>query len=95
MPASRVNTVEEALEDAQTHARGSVVEHAHPALGAVRTIRTPLRLAEGEESLERPPTRGPTRGEHTEDVLVALCGYRPERVRELAADGVFGTPAGS
>ena len=56
----------------------------------MRSIRTPLRLAEGETSLERPAERGPFRGEHTEAVLVELCGYTAERVRELEEAGVFG-----
>jgi crotonobetainyl-CoA:carnitine CoA-transferase CaiB-like acyl-CoA transferase len=90
VPASRINTVEEALADPQTTARGSIVEHDHPVLGRVRSIRTPLRLAEGETSLERTPSRGPFRGEHTEAVLAELCGYTPERVRELDTAGVFG-----
>jgi crotonobetainyl-CoA:carnitine CoA-transferase CaiB-like acyl-CoA transferase len=93
VPASRVNTVEEALDDPQTVARGDVVEHDHPVLGRVRSIRTPLRLADGEEALEREPVRGPARGEHTEEVLVERCGYAAERVRELADAGVFGDPA--
>jgi hypothetical protein len=38
----------------------------------------------------RPLGRAPHRGEHTEQVLVELCAYTPERVRELAAAGVFG-----
>jgi len=92
VPASRINSVEEALSDPQTEAREAIVEHDHPTLGRVRSIRTPLRLAESESSLERAPERGPFRGEHTEAVLVELCGYEPERVRELAADGVFGEP---
>jgi crotonobetainyl-CoA:carnitine CoA-transferase CaiB-like acyl-CoA transferase len=95
VPASRVNSVAEALDDPQTRARGSIVQHEHPTLGEVRTIRTPLRLADGDQSLERPPTRGPRRGEHTEAVLVALCGYSPDRVRELAEDGVFGEVSAS
>jgi crotonobetainyl-CoA:carnitine CoA-transferase CaiB-like acyl-CoA transferase len=90
VPASRVNTVPEALEDPQTRARGDVVEHEHPRLGTVRSIRTPLRLEQDGASLERPAERGPFRGEHTEEVLVELCGYTPERVRELAAAGAFG-----
>ncbi|MBM3677738.1 MAG: CoA transferase [Actinobacteria bacterium] len=93
VPASRINSVEEALVDPQTVAREDIVEHEHPALGQVRTIRTPLRLYEGEASLERPATRGPIRGEHTVEVLTELCGYTSERVRELAADGVFGDVA--
>ena len=90
VPASRVNSVEEALADPQTAAREDVVEHEHPSLGRVRSIRTPLRLAEGGRSLERPPVRGPFRGEHTEEVLVGICAYTSERVDELASAGVFG-----
>jgi crotonobetainyl-CoA:carnitine CoA-transferase CaiB-like acyl-CoA transferase len=93
VPASRINTVEEALVDEQTVARADIVEHEHPVLGQVRTIRTPLRLSQGEESLERPAMRGPTRGEHTAEVLAGLCGYPAEKVRELAAAGAFGDVA--
>jgi len=92
VPCARVNSVLEALEEAQTLAREDVVEHEHPTLGTVRTLRTPLRVSDGE----RPPQRGPFRGEHTEEVLVGLCGYAPARVRELAEAGVFGNvPVGS
>ena len=90
VPASRINTVEEALVDPQTIAREDVVEHDHPALGRVRSIRTPLRLAAEGEVLERRPVRGPFRGEHTEQVLLELCGYSTDRVRALGDSGVFG-----
>ena len=90
VPASRINTVEEALVDPQTVAREAVVEHDHPSLGRVRSIRTPLRLAQGDVSLERAPARGPFRGEHTRSILVELCSYAPERVDELEAAGAFG-----
>ena len=91
VPASRINTVEEALADPQTVARDDIVEYDHPALGRVRSIRTPLRLAAGDERLEREAVRAPHRGEHTRSVLEGLCGYTPEEVSELAAEGVFGT----
>lgn len=90
VPASRVNTVGEALVDPQTVARETIVEYDHPALGAVRSIRTPLRLAQGGTQLERTPERGPFRGEHTADVLNRVCGYSPGRIEELEAAGVFG-----
>ena len=86
VPCARVNDVPGALADPQAVAREDVVEHEHPVLGPVRTIRSPLRLSDGE----RPASRGPFRGEHTEQVLVELCGYTPERMRELATAGVFG-----
>ncbi|MFN8187721.1 MAG: CoA transferase [Gaiellales bacterium] len=92
IPSARINSVLEALEDPQTVAREDIVEHDHPVLGRVRTIASPLRLADGEggELRAQPPGRGPFRGEHTEQVLVEVCGYPPERIRELQADGVFG-----
>jgi crotonobetainyl-CoA:carnitine CoA-transferase CaiB-like acyl-CoA transferase len=90
VPAAKVNTVLEALAEPQTEARGDVVEHDHPTLGTVRTIRTALRLEAGGEALERAPARGPFRGEHTDEVLAGLCGYAPERIRALREAGVFG-----
>jgi crotonobetainyl-CoA:carnitine CoA-transferase CaiB-like acyl-CoA transferase len=90
VPASRINDVLGALGDPQTIAREDVVEHAHPTLGTVRSIRTPLRLSCDGATLERTPERGPRRGEHTDEVLQELCGYAPERVSRLAENGVFG-----
>ena len=86
VPSAPVNDVATALEDPQARARGDVVEFEHPDLGTVRQVASPLRLS----GAERPPGRGPFRGEHIEQVLVELCGYEPERVRELAAAGLFG-----
>jgi crotonobetainyl-CoA:carnitine CoA-transferase CaiB-like acyl-CoA transferase len=90
VPAAKVNTVLEALAEPQTEARGDIVEHEHPVLGTVRSIRSALRLEADGEPLERPAARGPFRGEHTEEVLAELCSYSPERIRELAEAGVFG-----
>jgi crotonobetainyl-CoA:carnitine CoA-transferase CaiB-like acyl-CoA transferase len=87
VPNARVNDVAEALADAQVAARDGLVEIEHPRLGTVRQVATPLRV--GEE--EKPARRAPFRGEDTEGVLVDLCGYSAERVRELAEGGTFGS----
>jgi crotonobetainyl-CoA:carnitine CoA-transferase CaiB-like acyl-CoA transferase len=80
VPSSAVNDVPAALEEAR------IVEYEHPQLGGVRQVASPLRLSDAEP----PVHRAPGRGEHTEELLVELCGYSPERVRELAVVGVFG-----
>ncbi len=85
VPSAPVNDVAAALEDGQARARGSVVETDHPRLGPVRQVASPLRLGD-----EAPIRRAPFRGEHTEAVLTDVCGYSSERIRELAAAGVFG-----
>jgi crotonobetainyl-CoA:carnitine CoA-transferase CaiB-like acyl-CoA transferase len=82
VPSAPVNDVVDALDDAR------LVEYEHPRLGTVRQVASPLRLSDAEP--EPPVQPAPARGEHTEQVLVELCGYEPERVRALAVSGVFG-----
>lgn len=86
VPCGPVNDVAAALADPQVVAREGVVAYQHPTLGTVRQVASPLRLS--GESVG--PARGPLRGEHTEQVLVELCGYSLERVGALRTDGAFG-----
>jgi crotonobetainyl-CoA:carnitine CoA-transferase CaiB-like acyl-CoA transferase len=86
VPSAPVNDVPAALRDPQVEARGDVVELEHPRFGALREIASPLRV--GDEPM--PLRRAPFRGEHTEEVLVEICGYARAQVRRLAQAGVFG-----
>jgi crotonobetainyl-CoA:carnitine CoA-transferase CaiB-like acyl-CoA transferase len=85
VPSAPVNDVEGAVAEAD------IVEYEHPQLGTVRQVASPLRLSGPEPPLRRAPELGAD----TEQVLVELCGYEPERVRELAAEGVFGEQKGA
>jgi crotonobetainyl-CoA:carnitine CoA-transferase CaiB-like acyl-CoA transferase len=89
VPCGPVNDVESALADPQAAARGAVVEVDHPRFGTVRQAATPLRVGDEPAPLERAPFRG----EHTEEVLIGLCGYSAARVRVLEDEGVFGEKA--
>lgn len=86
VPNGPVYEVAEALADKQAQARGDIVEFEHPRLGTVRQVASPLRLS-GEAN---PLSRGPFRGEHTEQVLRELCGYSPEQIAALREEGAFG-----
>lgn len=85
IPAGPIQTVEEALTDAQTLARGTIVEIEHPAVGTLRSLANPCRLA-GTPPLYRYPP--PLLGEHTEAVLQNL-GYSPDDVANARRDGVI------
>jgi crotonobetainyl-CoA:carnitine CoA-transferase CaiB-like acyl-CoA transferase len=63
-----------------------MIEYEHETLGTVRQPASALRLG----GPAPPVRRGPRRGEHTEEVLAALCGYSDERYAELAGRGAFG-----
>jgi crotonobetainyl-CoA:carnitine CoA-transferase CaiB-like acyl-CoA transferase len=88
VPNGPVNGVAEALEDAQTRSRGSVVSIDHPRFGEVRQVASPLRLSGAGAALRRAPFRG----EDTDAVLTEVCGYSVETVAQLRADGAFGEP---
>jgi crotonobetainyl-CoA:carnitine CoA-transferase CaiB-like acyl-CoA transferase len=80
IPAAPINTVEEAVDDAQTRARGMIVQLEHPALGMARSIGNPIKFSETPVSYRLPP---PLLGEHTIEVLRGL-GYSAEEAQEMS-----------
>ena len=81
IPAAPINTVEEAVNDAQTLARNMIVQLEHPALGMARSIGNPIKFSETPVSYRLPP---PLLGEHTREVLRGL-GYSEEEVRAMSS----------
>jgi crotonobetainyl-CoA:carnitine CoA-transferase CaiB-like acyl-CoA transferase len=81
IPAAPINTVEEAVNDAQTEARNMIVQIEHPALGAARSIGNPIKFSETPVSYRLPP---PMLGEHTTTILQEL-GYSEAEVRAMSS----------
>jgi crotonobetainyl-CoA:carnitine CoA-transferase CaiB-like acyl-CoA transferase len=69
IPAAPIQTVGEALGDAQTVARGLVVELEHPTLQSARSIANPIRFRERPIVYRMPP---PLLGEHNRSILREL-----------------------
>ena len=69
IPAAPIQTVGEALNDAQTLSRGLVVEIDHPTLKIARSIANPVR-SEAQPVLYRLPP--PLLGEHNRQILREL-----------------------
>jgi crotonobetainyl-CoA:carnitine CoA-transferase CaiB-like acyl-CoA transferase len=86
VPCGPVNSVRDALSDAQTSARGMIVETEHPRFGTVRQVRSPVRVGHGDTSYRRAPARHADAGH----VLRDLLGYDAERISELGVGGAFG-----
>jgi crotonobetainyl-CoA:carnitine CoA-transferase CaiB-like acyl-CoA transferase len=89
VPAGPVQSVDEALHNEQTEARGVVGEvSSEDGERTVPTIEHPLNFTRAESGFRSPP---PKLGEHTREVF-ADVGYSEERLDELAAAGAFGDP---
>jgi crotonobetainyl-CoA:carnitine CoA-transferase CaiB-like acyl-CoA transferase len=80
VPVGKVNDVNQALEEAD------VGEYAHPRLGTVRQVASPLRVS-GHTAALRP---GPARGADTDALLRELCGYDDARLAAARDGGAFG-----
>ena len=85
VPAGRINNIEEALSDANVQARGMIVSLAHPTLGVLRSIATPVQMQETPLVYRRHP---PRLGEHTHEILGEL-GHSSENIAQLAADAII------
>jgi crotonobetainyl-CoA:carnitine CoA-transferase CaiB-like acyl-CoA transferase len=80
IPAAPINTVSESVNDAQTGARGLIVQIEHPAIGIAKSIANPVRFSNTPVSYRWPP---PLLGEHTDKILESL-GYTAEEVKSMA-----------
>ena len=65
VPCGRINTVAEALGDPHVIERGFIVELEHPALGLIKSLATPIHLADTPLVYRRHP---PRLGEHSDEV---------------------------
>ena len=83
IPCTRVRSIPEILTDPQARTNGTLAEAAHPALGTVRYLGVPIRLAETPGA---PPSPPPALGEHTDGVLDE-AGYTKEEIARLRAVG--------
>ncbi|SDK58787.1 CaiB/BaiF CoA transferase family protein [Natronorubrum texcoconense] len=86
VPAGPVYSVEEALNNPQIEARGTMTELDHPEIGTIPVVEHPLKFEHADSGFEVPP---PLLGEHNRVVFREL-GYSEAELDELAAAGVFG-----
>ncbi len=88
VPCGSIQTYDQVFNDPQLRYREFIWEGAHPKLGPVAQIGSPMRLS-------RTPVRrwraGPMLGEHSEEVLREM-GRSPEEIRTLIEKGVVSRP---
>lgn len=84
-PCAPVNTMDEVFSDPQLLHRNMLVTMDHPKIGKIKQIGAPLKFSDTPLKLELPP---PMLGQHTDEVLVKLCGYSEDEVAALKKNNV-------
>ena len=85
VPCAPVNAIDEVFSDPQLLHRGMLVEMNHPEIGDIKQIGAPIKFSETPCVVDTPP---PMLGEHTDEVLMELCGYSASEINELRINGV-------
>ncbi len=85
IPCGPINDYAQVFADPQVLAREMVVETEHPALGALRTLGSPIKLSGTPPDVTR---RAPQLGEHTREIL-ATAGYSDDEIPALRSSGAI------
>jgi len=86
VPCTRINRIDQAVDEDQVAAREMVVEIDVPELGRIKVAGLPVKFSETPGEIARHP---PHLGEHTAEVMHSL-GYDAGRVADLGASGAVG-----
>ncbi len=84
VPCGAVQDTGEVLADPHLKAREMIVDVDYPTRGTYQTVGCPVKLSDSPATVTRPPLLG----EHTQELLGALCGVDPDEVKRLREDGV-------
>jgi formyl-CoA transferase len=84
VPCGAVQDTGEVLADPHLKAREMIVDVDYPTRGTYQTVGCPVKLSDSPAAVTRPPLLG----EHTAELLGALCGIDDTEVRRLRDDGV-------
>src|SRR5579884_783176 len=86
VPATPINTIDQALADPQVAALGLVQEVDHPTAGPIRLTAPYVQFGGAAPPIRHPP---PLLGEHTEAVLRERLGLDSAAIADLLAAGVI------
>lgn len=86
IPHSRINNIEQVMQNRQVRARNMIVDVEDRLAGTVSVAGNPIKMSGMEDPTSRPPV--PELGEHTEAVLQHL-GYDDDQIAAMRDHGVI------
>jgi CoA:oxalate CoA-transferase len=81
-----VNNIAQVVNDPHIKERGMVVEVAHPRVGKLKVIGTPMKFSRTQCKFEK---ACPDVGEHTAEILSSMLGFSSANLEELRQTGVI------
>jgi formyl-CoA transferase len=89
IPVGPILSMKEIAEDESLRKTGTVVEVDHPTRGKYLTVGNPIKLSDSISEVKRSPLLG----EHTDEILSDVLGFKAKDVAEIKNSGALSAPA--
>ena len=86
VPVAPIYKISEVTEDPQVKHRGMIISMEHPDAGVVKSVNFPVKFSKTSVEIKNP---APLLGQHNEEILEELLGYKQEKIMSLRKDGVI------
>jgi formyl-CoA transferase len=86
IPCGPILSMKELAEDQSLRKTGTIVEVDHPKRGKYLTVGNPIKLSDSPAEV----VRSPLLGEHTDEILRDVLGFRDEQIAEIERSGAIG-----
>jgi formyl-CoA transferase len=88
IPCGPILSMKEIAEDESLRKTGTVVEVDHPTRGKYLTVGNPIKLSDSVSEVKRSPLLG----EHTDEILTDVLGFKPNEIAEIKGSGALSAP---
>src|SRR6188508_3776679 len=88
IPVGPILSMKELAEEPSLRETGTVVEVDHPTRGKYLSVGNPIKLSDSITEVKRSPLLG----EHTDEILTDVLGFKDREVAEIKASGALSAP---
>jgi formyl-CoA transferase len=88
IPVGPILSLKEIAEDESLRKTGTVVEVDHPTRGKYLTVGNPIKMSDSISEV----TRSPLLGEHTDEILKDVLGFKSAEIAEIKNSGALSVP---
>jgi formyl-CoA transferase len=88
IPVGPILSMKEIAEEPSLRKTGTVVEVDHPTRGKYLTVGNPIKMTDSISEV----TRSPLLGEHTDEILKDVLGFRANEIAEIKNSGALSAP---
>jgi len=85
VPCGPIMSTKDLVNDDHVKLREMIVEVDHPDRGRWLNVGCPIKLSDSPVDVERPPLLG----EHTDEILTGVLGYKDDEIARLKEAGAF------